>query len=150
MRITKKSNIAMRVLMFCAAHDGRLVTRAEIAQRCNVSESHLAQVVNRLGQLGYLRTQRGRGGGLCLARPAARIVVGRVLRALEPRVPLAECFADLDNSCPLTDACRLRVALTDAAEAFYAHLDSITLDALVCGNTPLLEFLVAAEGAKRA
>lgn len=141
MRITKRTNLAIRVLMYCAVHEGRLVTKSEIAQCCNTSENHLAQVINQLGQLGYLRTQRGRKGGLMLGRPVTTIHIGEVFRALESQVPIAECFADVDNTCPLTDACRLKIAVADAAEAFYAHLDDISLDALVCGNTRLLEIM---------
>ena len=141
MRITKRTNIAIRILMFCAANDGRLVTKSEIAVCCNSSENHLAQVINQLGQLGYLHTRRGRNGGITLGRPAVDIQIGAVFRALESSVPLAECFADVDNTCPLVDACRLRLAIADAAEAFYAHLDEITLDALVCGNERLLDIM---------
>lgn len=141
MRVTKRTNIAIRVLMYCAANTDRLVTKSEVAARCNASENHLAQVVNQLGQLGYLKTHRGRNGGLELSRAAGQILIGEVFRAMEAPVPLAECFADVDNTCPLVDACRLRIALADAAEVFYAHLDAITLDALVCGNAPLLEIL---------
>ncbi len=141
MRVTKRTNIAVRVLMHCAANAGRLVTKSEIAKRCNASENHLAQVINQLAQLGYLHTQRGRNGGLELARPAEQIRVGDVFRALEAPVPLAECFADVDNTCPLTEACRLRKALNDAADAFYATLDPISLDALICNNTPLMHIL---------
>lgn len=139
MRITKRTNIALRILMFCGVHDDRLVTKTEIAERCNTSESHLAQVINRLAQLGYLHTQRGRSGGLALARPMNEIEIGSVFRHLEAQTPLAECFADVDNTCPLVEVCRLRIAIADAAEAFYAHLDGITLDALVCGNHGLVE-----------
>ena len=131
----------MRVLMFCAANTGRLVTKSEIAEKCNASENHLAQIINQLGQLGYLHTQRGRNGGLELARSAKDIRIGDVFRALEAPVPLAECFADVDNTCPLTEACRLRTALTDAANAFYETLDPITLDALVCENSALITIL---------
>ncbi|MCL3881143.1 Rrf2 family transcriptional regulator [Marivita sp. GX14005] len=141
MRVTKRTNIAMRVLMFCAANDGRLVTKAEIAECCNASENHLAQVINQLAQLGFLRTQRGRNGGLSLGRPADQIRIGDVFRILEAPVPVAECFADVDNTCPLTESCRLRLALTDAVEAFYKSLDPITLDALVCQNHGLIEIL---------
>lgn len=137
MRITKRTNIAVRVLMYCTVNDDRLVTKSEIAACCNTSENHLAQVINRLGQLGYIHTLRGRKGGIELARPPGEIQIGDVFRALESHVPLTECFADVDNTCPLIDACRLRVAIADAAEAFYAHLDAITLDALVCGNDML-------------
>lgn len=139
MRITKRTNLAIRVLMFCGAHDGQLVTKAQIAERCNTSENHLAQVINQLAHLGYLRTQRGRKGGITLSRPMAQISIGEVFRALESAVPLAECFADADNTCPLTAACRLKLAIADAAEVFYAHLDAITLDGLVCGNDALFE-----------
>lgn len=141
-RVTKRTNIAIRVLMYCAMNDDRLVTKHEIAERCNASENHLAQVVHQLAQLGYLRTQRGRHGGLGLARPARAIQIGAVFRALEAPVPIAECFADTDNTCPLKEGCRLRTALTDAIETFFAHLDEITLDALVCDN-PRLEALLA-------
>lgn len=139
MRITKRTNIAMRVLMFCAAHPRRLVTKSEIAARCNTSESHLAQVINRLAQLGYLRTQRGRSGGITLGRSAGDIVIGEVFRDLEENGASEECFADMDGSCPLIGACRLRLALADAAEAFLAHLDTITLELLICGNHALFE-----------
>ncbi|MEY8841632.1 Rrf2 family transcriptional regulator [Cribrihabitans sp. XS_ASV171] len=141
MRITKRTNIAIRLLMYCAAHQERLVTKSEIAAVCNISENHLAQVINQLSQLGYLNTQRGRNGGMVLARPANRIRIGDVFRKIEGGLPLAECFADADNTCPLTKACRLRVALQDAAVAFYASLDEITLDALVCDNDALLKIL---------
>ena len=143
MRITKRSNIAMRVLMFCAVHQGRRVTKGEVATRCNTSESHLAQIINQLAQLGYLATQRGRGGGVALGRAAGDILIGDVFRDLEGAAPLTECFADVDNTCPLIRACRLRLAISDAAEAFFAHLDGITLDALVCGNEALFEMLGA-------
>ena len=141
MRITKRTNIAIRVLMFCEVNGGRLVTKSEIAERCNTSENHLAQVINQLGQLGYLYTQRGRNGGIELGKPAKDIIIGDVFRALESHVPLTECFADVDNTCPLVNACRLRMAIQDAAEAFYAHLDGVTLDALVCDNDPLKALL---------
>lgn len=141
MRITKRTNIAVRLLMYCAAHPDRLVTKSEIAEVCNISENHLAQVINQLSQLGYLSTQRGRNGGMELGRPADQIRIGSVFRHVEGDLPIAECFADADNTCPLTDACRLRLALQDAAEVFFASLDEITLDALVCDNDPLLKIL---------
>lgn len=141
MRITKRTNIAVRLLMYCATHKDRLVTKSEIAECCNISENHLAQVINQLGQLNYLSTQRGRNGGITLAKSAEQISVGEVFRHIEGGLPLAECFADADNTCPLTSACRLKVALSKAAKAFYASLDEITLDSLTCDNLDLMKIL---------
>lgn len=138
----------MRLLMYCAAHKDRLVTKAEIAEVCNISENHLAQVINQLSQLSFLHTQRGRNGGMSLARPASQIRIGQVFRHVEGALPIAECFADADNTCPLVSGCRLKVALADAAQAFYASLDDITLDALICDNTDLLQILRPVECAR--
>lgn len=141
MRITKRTNIAIRLLMYCAANPDRLVTKAEIAECCNISENHLAQVINQLGQLDFLTTQRGRNGGMSLARSASDIRIGDVFRHIEGGLPIAECFADSDNTCPLSAACRLKLALADAAMAFYASLDQITLDSLICDNFDLMKLL---------
>src|SRR6056297_2670944 len=127
--------------MFCAANPGRLVTKSEIAHCCNISENHLAQVIKQLSQLNFLNTQRGRNGGMTLAMPAAEIRVGEIIRLIEGGLPIAECFADADNTCPLVSACRLKLALADAAQAFYAHLDDITLESLVCDNVDLMKIL---------
>jgi len=150
MRITKRTNIAIRLLMYCAANPDRLVTKSEIAACCNISANHLAQVINQLGQLGYLITQRGRNGGLYLGRPVDEIRIGAVFRDIEGAQPLAECFADADNTCPLVNACRLRLALRDAAAAFYASLDEITLESLVCDNFDLMAILQPAQCAHTA
>lgn len=141
MRITKRTNIAVRLLMFCAANGDRLVTKSEIAEVCNISENHLAQVINQLSQLDYLHTQRGRNGGITLARGPETILIGDVFRDVEGDLPIAECFADSDNTCPLVAHCRLKLALADAAQAFYAHLDEITLESLLCDNVDLLKIL---------
>ena len=148
MRITKRTNIAVRLLMYCAANADRLVTKSEIADCCNISENHLAQVINQLSQLGYLHTQRGRNGGMHLGRAAGEIRIGDVFRHVEGGLPMVECFADADNTCPLISACRLRLALADAAQAFYASLDDITLDALICDNPDLMRILQPAACAR--
>ena len=83
MRVTKRTDIAMRVLMYCAVHADKLVTKSEIATACNASGNHVAQIINQLAQLGFLNTRRGRHGGLSLAGPASGISVGAVFRAVE-------------------------------------------------------------------
>ena len=141
MRITKRTNLAMRVLMFCAVNTGRTVTKAQIAAACNSSENHLGHVINQLGRLGYLTTLRGRKGGVQLSRPMAEVSIGEVFRQFEADVPIAECFAGKRNTCPLAPVCRLRDGIRCAVEAFYAHLDGITLDELVATNDGLCALL---------
>lgn len=137
MRLTTRTNLAVRVLMACAFNDGLTVRTAEIAQRCNASVNHLLQVVNLLQVNGFVETIRGRSGGLRLARPMEQISIGRVFRIFEAGVPFAECFAPETNTCPLAAACRLRNFIARAVEAFYRELDRVTLADLVRGNCEL-------------
>ncbi|MFC7705011.1 RrF2 family transcriptional regulator [Plastorhodobacter daqingensis] len=141
MRLTTRTNLAMRTLMFCAINPDRSVRKQDVAEACNASENHLAQVVNQLAQLGFLTTQRGRNGGIALGLPPDRINVGTLFRAFESGLPFAECFGADENRCPLAPACRLRDALGAALEAFYGALDSITLADLVDSNDPLTAIL---------
>lgn len=144
MRLTTRTNLAMRTLMFCAANQGTIVRKQDVAATCNASENHLAQVIHLLAQKGFLRTVRGRAGGLMLGRPAEAITVGEVFRTFEAVLPFAECFAGTENHCPLVGACRLKCTLAEALDAFYAKLDAVSVADLMCGNDELHHILKVA------
>ena len=145
MRLTVRTNLAMRALMFCAVHAPRTVRKSEIAVACNASEAHLGVVINHLGQAGFVETMRGRGGGIRLAADPEEISVGSVFRVFEAGTPFAECFAGSENQCPIAPACRLKGLLGRALEAFYSELDGTTLAELTAGNGAL-DRLLAMEG----
>ncbi|MFN7224887.1 MAG: RrF2 family transcriptional regulator [Paracoccaceae bacterium] len=144
MRLTTRTNLAMRTLMFCAANPDRIVRKHEVAEACNASENHLAQVIHLLAQKGFLRTVRGRAGGLMLGRSAHSIHVGEVFRAFEAGLPFAECFAGAECHCPLVGFCRLKCVLAEALDAFYARLDTVSVADLMVGNTELQDLLKVA------
>jgi Rrf2 family nitric oxide-sensitive transcriptional repressor len=144
MRLTTRTNLAMRTLMVCAVNPDRIIRKHEVAESCNASENHLAQVIHLLAQRGFLRTVRGRAGGLVLGRPADQITVGAVFRSFEAVLPFTDCSAGAENACPLIAACRLKCVLSDALAAFYAHLDQVTLSDLVAENGALERLLKVA------
>jgi len=141
MRLTVRTNIAMRALMTCAVNPGKIVRKAEIATATGASEAHLGVVINHLAQTGFIETIRGRHGGIRLRLAPEEINVGRVFRTFEANTPFAECFSARDNHCPIALVCKLRSALNTALEAFYASLDEVTLADLTCGNTGLERLL---------
>ena len=137
MRLTLRTNLAMRTLMHCAVRSPGGLRTADVARACNASFHHVAQVVNQLESGGYLNTSRGRGGGIRLGRPADTISVGEVFRIFESDLPFAECMDPARNTCPLRDACRLKGVLCEALGAFYATLDRYTVTDLIANNTEL-------------
>jgi Rrf2 family protein len=149
MRLTTRTNLALRTLMVCAVNPDQIVRKIDVAGAINASENHLAQVVNQLGQSGFITTLRGRHGGFSLARPAEEISVGEVFRAFEADLPFIECFS-ADNTCPLKGVCRMSGHLSRAVEAFYASLDPVMLGDLVTCNEGLEAILTLDEGTRMA
>lgn len=129
MQLTRYTDYSLRVLIFVALREeGTQATINEICDHFTMPRNHLIKVVQRLGQLGYLRTQRGKGGGLRLGKPAEEIVVGDVVRAMEPNLDIVECTSP---DCPLMGGCHLRSILDEAMDAFLDVLARYTLSDLI-------------------
>jgi Rrf2 family nitric oxide-sensitive transcriptional repressor len=127
MRLTTFTDFALRALMRLAGEPNRSFATGEIATEFGISRNHLAKVVRDLADGGFIATQRGAGGGFSLARPPQSITLGEVVRTLEKRQGLVECFRDDGGACVLTPRCRLKARLAAAREAFMRELDATTL-----------------------
>ena len=133
MKLTSWTDYSLRVLMYCAASQGREqpVTITEIAEAHDISRSHLTKIVVALSDQGLLETTRGRGGGLRLLKPAKDIVLGEVVRNTETDFTMVECFAPATGSCRLSGHCRLMTVLQEALKSYLQVLDGVTLADLV-------------------
>ncbi|MGE5537064.1 MAG: Rrf2 family transcriptional regulator [Gemmatimonas sp.] len=149
MRLTTFTDYCLRVLMFVGAKDGEMTTIDEIARGYGISRNHLMKVVFRLGQLGYLTTVRGKGGGVSLARKPDAINLGTLVRQTEEDMVVVECFQQSDANCRIQSACVLRHALGKALNAFLAVLDGYTLADLIGPRRKLAQLLDIPAPAKR-
>lgn len=130
MRLTLHTDYAFRVLMLLAS-DGRLWTIEEVAGHYDISRNHLMKVAQNLAAAGFVKSTRGRNGGLKLAREPQQINLGDVARKLEGSSAFVECFDVRNNRCVVTPVCGLKGILSGGVAAFYQHLDGYTLDALI-------------------
>jgi Rrf2 family nitric oxide-sensitive transcriptional repressor len=83
MRLTKSTSHAIRILIDCARADDRLMKVAELSERLQITPQNVFKIVNLLARAGLIEAMRGRNGGVRLARPAAAIRIGDVVRATE-------------------------------------------------------------------
>ncbi|SRR5690554_2892314 len=126
MRLTSFTDFGLRLLMRMAG-EPRLFTTEELACELKLSRNHLVKVVRELARAGIVETRKGAGGGICLARPASQISIGEVVRCLESRSALVECFRTDGGQCNLLPSCKLRQRLAAAQEVFLAELEKTTL-----------------------
>ncbi len=133
MRLTQWTDYTLRVLMYCAACEGRAqpVTISEIADNYSISRSHLTKIVQELAAQKLLETTRGRGGGMRLMKAPHEINLGAVVRATETDFTMVECFDPTTNQCRLSPHCGLKGILNQAMQSYFSVLDGVSLADLV-------------------
>lgn len=144
--LSQKAKYALRALLFMAKRtDDEPIHIAAIAESENISRKFLEATLLELRKHGLLASRRGPGGGYRLARPAAEISFGEVIRIIDgPLAPLpcASVTAfQLCDDCPDPHRCSIRWLMQQVRDATAAVLDGCTLaDAL--GKLPAARRLV--------
>jgi Rrf2 family nitric oxide-sensitive transcriptional repressor len=134
MRLSLQTDFALRTLMYLADRPGRTTVQA-IADFFQISAAHVAKVVNQLARLGYVRSIRGAGGGIEMAKPAAEIRIGDVIQAFEGKLHLLECVGT-ENVCVIQPHCKLRGVLAHAEQIQTAYLNGVRLSDVLPIDAP--------------
>jgi Rrf2 family transcriptional regulator, nitric oxide-sensitive transcriptional repressor len=144
MRLTDYTDYALRVMLYLAVRGEGLATIQDISDSYGISKNHLMKVVQRLGELGWVETVRGRNGGLRLHAHSGAVTLGEVVRATESDFALVACFPDEHGSarhCVIQSQCRLKGVLEVARHAFLSELDRHTIGELAEPAGPLAALL---------
>lgn len=144
MRLTDYTDYALRVLLYLAVREEGLTTIHDISEAYGISKNHLMKVVQRLGELGWIDTVRGRNGGLRLNDRSLGLTIGEVVRGTEGDFAIVGCFpreGAEPRSCVIEPQCRLKYVFESARGAFLAELDRHTLGELVSPAAPLAALL---------
>lgn len=111
----------------CAATRPQVkVSLREVAEREGISLKYLEQLVRPLMNAGLLRSVRGKGGGYVLAKPAAEVRAGDILRAAEGERSTVACEG-LEGTCCRSDLCSTVKFWTGLEETIDAYVDGVTL-----------------------
>lgn len=129
MKLLASTDYALRLLMQLAHHGGTKPLSVDLLAQAlgGLSRHHLHKIVQDLSAMGLVKTLRGAGGGVVLAKAPETIRIGGVIAALESDQPLVECFRQDGGRCTLTPSCRLNGFLHQAKHNFYRELDARSL-----------------------
>lgn len=140
MRLTKQTDHAIRILMYCAVHGG-LSRVGDIATTYGLSKLFLFKILRPLNKAGLIETVRGRNGGVRLARAAKALTLFDIVTATEGSFSMTDCFQDRSARCQLLDACGLNTVLRSALHAFFEVLSDYTIEDLVTAGPKTSFFL---------
>ncbi len=131
MRLSSMADYAVVVMSAAARHCGGVrVSAGQLAEETGLPVPTVQKLVSRLTASGLLRSSRGIGGGLKLARPAAAITLADIVEAVEGPIALTACVEHGRHDCTLESACMVRPHWPLVNEALRGALAGVPLTRL--------------------
>lgn len=108
MRLSSMADYAVLTMSAAARHCGHArVNAAQLALETGLPAPTVQKLVSKLSAAGLLKSMRGAGGGLKLARPAAAITLADIVEAVEGPIALTACSQHGRHDCELEGSCRV-------------------------------------------
>ena len=131
MKISTKGRYALRLMLDLAIQPGdSAVPLRDVAERQEISDKYLEQIVTQLARGGLVRSVRGAGGGYLLTRTPEEYTVGEILRQLEGNLAPVSCVSG-GSCCGRADRCVTLEVWQQIKDAVDSVVDNITLADLV-------------------
>lgn len=132
MKISKKGEYALKALIELAIDydKGISVTLInDVAQRKDIPQKYLEQILLRLKNAGIVASKRGVGGGYTLSRHPETITLGQIIRAVEgPLAPMNCVSIGAHVACPEESSCGLYSVMLEVRNAVAKVLDNTSLE----------------------
>ncbi|MBC3797403.1 RrF2 family transcriptional regulator [Acetobacterium tundrae] len=131
MKISTKGRYALRLMLDLAINNtGEYIPIKRIAERQEISEKYLEQIITQISRAGYVKSVRGSQGGYQLTKPPEEYTVGMILRLMEGELSPVACL-DEPGSCERADRCVTVEVWQEIKEAIENVVNNITLADLV-------------------
>ena len=139
--LTMKAKYALRALCVLADAGTERLQARQIASAADVPEKFLEAILVELRKAGIVASKRGVQGGHALGRPAAEIMVGDIIRALDgPLAPILCASVTAYQPCPDCldpESCALRLLMGDVRDAMSDVVDHRSLEQLAADHRKL-------------
>jgi FeS assembly SUF system regulator len=128
MRLSSMADYAVVTMAAAARHCGAArVNAGQLAEETGLPAPTVQKLVSRLTAAGLLRSARGVGGGLALARPASAITLADIVEAVEGPIALTACVEEGRHDCALEGACSVQPHWTVVNQAMRDALAGVSL-----------------------
>ena len=130
MKLSTRSRYGFRAILELAIEHGKKPMQIKvIAERQDISNKYLEQLMTILKSSGLIRSIRGPKGGYLLAKPPSEIKLSAVFTALEGPLITVDCLEHPEYCARCTD-CVTRQVWSQIQDAMMGVLESMTLQDL--------------------
>lgn len=131
MRLSSFADYAVVMMSAVARHCGATrVNASDLAEETGVPLPTAQKLVSLLTRARLLKSARGQGGGVKLARPAAAISLADIIEAVEGPIAMTACVESGRHDCGLEGSCTVRPHWSAVNEAVRGALGGVTLASL--------------------
>ncbi len=135
MRLSNMADYAVVVMGAAARHCGGMRTSAtELATETGIALPTVQKLVSILSKGGLLRSVRGAGGGIQLARPAAAITLADIIEAVEGPIAITNCISATTCNCAIESDCTIKPHWAVVNQALRGALSDVSLSSLAAGR----------------
>lgn len=128
MRLSSLADYAVVMMGAAARHcGGRRTSAAELAAETGIPAPTAQKLVSLLTRAALLKSVRGQGGGIKLARPSAAISLAEIIEAVEGPIALTSCVDAGKHDCALEGSCRTQPHWGAVNRAVRGALDGVSL-----------------------
>jgi FeS assembly SUF system regulator len=131
MRLSNMADYAVVTMSAASRHCGSArVSATDLANETGIALPTTQKLVSMLSKAGLLRSARGSGGGISLARPAAAISLADIIEAVEGPIALTSCVDTGSHNCAMEGNCRVQTHWPVVNNAVRGALANINLTSL--------------------
>lgn len=136
MKLSTKGRYGVTAMYDLAMNSGDKVPVSikNVAERQQISEHYLEQLMGQLRKAGLVKSTRGAQGGYYLTRDPKDITVGDIIRVMEGPIAPVDCLLSIDKNdkhyCEKCDDCVTQNIWAKVADSISKVLDGITLEDL--------------------
>ena len=132
MKISTRGRYALRMMLDMVLSDSDKPVRVkEIAERQEISEKYMEQIMSVLNKAGFVRSVRGPQGGYFLTKKPEEYTVGMILRLTEGSLSPVDCLEEGAPVCNRMDSCTTILLWRKLDDAIRGVVDHVTLQDLV-------------------
>jgi Rrf2 family protein len=145
--LTRKGKYGLKALLHLSRlQPGELAFVNDVARTNNIPKKFLDAILGELRNAGFVQSRKGKEGGYRLARAAADIRIGHVIRALDgPLAPIQCASLTRYERCEDCDeaTCEVRHMMLEVRHAIASVLDNRSLAQMRDAANDDLEILLA-------
>jgi len=128
MMISTKGRYALRVMVDLSEHKtGVYIPLKDIAERQEISQKYLENIMTALSKAGFVDAHHGKGGGYKLNRALNEYTVSSILKLTEKTLAPVSCLRNENNQCRRAAICKTLPMWTELNDLINDYFNKITL-----------------------